>query len=142
MDKGYTTIMLRHIPNKYTQEMLIEQVQKKDIKMDFFYLPIDFTNKCNVGYAFINFVNPAACQAFYDEFNGTKLPGFKSKKVCEVVPARVQGLRANISHFKNSPVMGRLEEQYKPILFENGGRLKFPSPDRELQPIRPRAKKP
>lgn len=40
---GRTTIMVRNIPNKYTQEMLLElfeQEHKK--KFDFFYLPIDY----------------------------------------------------------------------------------------------------
>ena len=38
-----TTIMIRNIPNKYTQKMLLQKINEnhKD-KYDFFYLPIDF----------------------------------------------------------------------------------------------------
>lgn len=40
---GRTTIMIRNIPNKYTQEMLLEQFEENHKKkFDFFYLPIDY----------------------------------------------------------------------------------------------------
>lgn len=42
-DDRRTTLMIRNIPNKYTQKMLLEEIdtQFKDL-YDFFYLPIDF----------------------------------------------------------------------------------------------------
>jgi len=40
---GRTTIMIRNIPNKYTQDMLLELFEKNHKKkFDFFYLPIDY----------------------------------------------------------------------------------------------------
>jgi hypothetical protein len=50
-----TTLMIKNIPNKYTQKMLLQTMDEQFRGgYDFFYLPIDFKNKCNVGYAFIN----------------------------------------------------------------------------------------
>jgi hypothetical protein len=52
-----TTLMIKNIPNKYTQKMLLATIDAEFRgTYDFFYLPIDFKNKCNVGYAFINLV--------------------------------------------------------------------------------------
>lgn len=43
---GRTTIMVRNIPNKYTQDMLLELFEKNHKKkFDFFYLPIDYNVK-------------------------------------------------------------------------------------------------
>lgn len=54
-----TTIMLRNIPNKVDQTMLKRIIDESSWgKYDFMYLRIDFANDCNVGYAFINFVDP------------------------------------------------------------------------------------
>jgi len=144
----YTTVMLRNIPNKYTREMLIKQlcIDYKGL-FDFIYLPIDFKNKCNVGYAFINFRTFATCDRFINAFHGVEvrkcLPGLNSKKVVEVTPARVQGLAENVRRLRNSPVMNQLQDhpEWMPLLFnENSEEEPFPSPDQPLPPVKPRGR--
>lgn len=49
---------------------------------DFCYLPIDFKNRCNLGYAFVNFVDAAFAAECYMAFNAKRWNDFNSKKVC------------------------------------------------------------
>lgn len=110
-----TTLMVKNIPNKYTQKMILETI---DVhfkgKYDFFYLPIDFKNKCNVGYAFINFVVPESIIPFVEEFNNKKWEKFNSEKVCDISYARLQGRIALINHFNNSSLMVE-DETMRPV---------------------------
>lgn len=135
-----TTLMFRNIPNKYTREMLLNEISEKGFygKYDFFYLPIDFRNRCNVGYAFINFVSHIDAALFRESFQGRQLKAFNSAKICEVTVAKVQGKDANIEQYRNSAVMN-MDEKYHPLVFEAEKRVRFPAPTVGLRPYRPRA---
>ena len=86
-----TTIMLKNIPNKYTQKMLLATIDEEFRgTYDFFYLPIDFKNKCNVGYAFINLLRPETIVPLAQRFNRKKWERFNSEKVCHITYARIQ----------------------------------------------------
>lgn len=115
-----TTIMIKNIPNKYNQKMLLRTINESHRNTyDFFYLPIDFKNRCNVGYAFINFKHPCFIVDFYLEFNGKKWKKFNSEKICSITYGRVQGLKALIEHFKTSSVMVQTDSRLKPLIFDN-----------------------
>lgn len=133
IETNYTTVMLRNIPNKYTQSSLLEAVDAKGFHAlyNFFYLPVDFKNGCNMGYAFINFVDHSAATRFVSSFKGYQLPA-KSSKVCDACWARVQGFKANIEHYRNSPVNDLPDPEYRPLMFQNGAEVPFPRPDANI----------
>ena len=87
-----TTLMVRNIPNKYTQQAVLEEINVKfNGCYDFFYLPIDFKNKCNMGYAFINFVHAIFIVDFFMQLDSQKWPTFNSDKICKIRYGRIQG---------------------------------------------------
>lgn len=116
-----TTLMIRNIPNKYTQTGVLEEINTNHLgKYDFFYLPIDFKNRCNVGYAFINFNEATHIPAFCEEFNNHKWNHFNSEKVCQLTFARIQGKQSMISRFQNSSLLEK-DDGYQPLLFVSSG---------------------
>ncbi|KAL6785087.1 MEI2 [Auxenochlorella protothecoides x Auxenochlorella symbiontica] len=118
-----TTLMIRNIPNKYTQKMLLALIEEQFRgAFDFFYLPIDFKNKCNVGYAFINMVRPSSIPGLVAELHGKRWPKFNSEKVCCITYGRIQGKAALVQHFQNSSLLHE-DKRCRPILFHTEGEL-------------------
>ncbi|KAB1221455.1 Protein MEI2-like 2 [Morella rubra] len=116
-----TTLMIKNIPNKYTSKMLLAAIDENHRgTYDFLYLPIDFKNKCNVGYAFINMLSPSHIIPFYEAFNGKKWEKFNSEKVASLAYARIQGKAALVTHFQNSSLMNE-DKRCRPILFHSEG---------------------
>ncbi|XP_015957356.1 protein terminal ear1-like isoform X2 [Arachis duranensis] len=128
-----TTVMIKNIPNKYSQKLLLSMLDNhcnhcnekireggRDHQpfssYDFLYLPIDFKNKCNVGYGFVNMTSPEATMRLYKAFHGQRWQVFNSRKICEVTYARVQGLEALKEHFKKSK-LGYEMENCLPVMF-------------------------
>ncbi|XP_076889946.1 protein terminal ear1 homolog [Bidens hawaiensis] len=131
-----TTVMIKNIPNKYSQKLLLNMldshcihcneqiisgcgdgVQQPQSSYDFVYLPIDFVNKCNVGYGFVNMTSPEATLRLHNAFHHQNWEVFNSKKICEVSYARLQGLEALKEHFRNSKFPSEAEE-YMPVVFD------------------------
>lgn len=100
------TVMMRNLPNKYTQHLLLQELAQPDFqaKYDFLYLPIDPETHVNRGYAFINFISPSYAYLFKSRYEGKKLKGFSSDKVLSIVPAALQGFEANYAHYAQARV--------------------------------------
>ena len=117
-DERRTTLMIRNIPNKYTQRMVIQEIQENFVgTLDFFYLPIDFKNGCNVGYAFVNFATGEDVLAFHAVFHGRRWNMFNSEKICELTFARIQGKSNLVSHFQNSSLMQE-DKWFRPLILD------------------------
>eukprot|EP00425_Heterocapsa_triquetra_P033342 CAMPEP_0195100958 /NCGR_PEP_ID=MMETSP0448-20130528/64831_1 /TAXON_ID=66468 /ORGANISM="Heterocapsa triquestra, Strain CCMP 448" /LENGTH=239 /DNA_ID=CAMNT_0040136195 /DNA_START=61 /DNA_END=780 /DNA_ORIENTATION=+ len=136
-----TTIMLRNLPNNYTRDMFLEMLDAEgfDGRYDFVYLPIDFKTKAGVGYAFVNAVDNATAQELWTTFEGYNKWVLPTSKKCYVSWSNpnLQGARKNVQRWRNSSVMhGGVPDEYKPCIFKDGVRAKFPRASRALKPPR------
>lgn len=101
-----TTVMMRNLPNKYTQLMLLEELNRSGFlgTFDFMYLPIDPETNANRGYAFINFIDSGSAWMLKMTYEGCKMNCFNSDKVVTVAAAALQGFEANHAHYSTSRV--------------------------------------
>eukprot|EP00253_Pinus_taeda_P032897 PITA_32897 len=89
------------------------------------YLPIDFKNRCNLGYAFVNFTSAKATLKLCQDFHKQRWEVFNSRKICKVTYARVQGRRSLKDHFRNSRFACDINK-FLPLAFDpprNGNNL-------------------
>jgi len=132
-----TTVMLRNIPNRHTSGSLLSLLDERGFQAcyDFVYLPMDFQNGVNLGYAFVNLLSHSDALRFRDVFEGFADWRFDSAKVSAVSWAQPhQGLEEHVERYRNSPVMHpSMPDEYKPMIFQAGQRVNFPPPTRVIK---------
>jgi hypothetical protein len=115
---GATTVMIRHIPVKYNQRMLIREINGHGFsgKYDFIYLPMDQRSHANRGFAFVNFFTADIAMQFYTTFEGNALRHFEAELKIAIMPADLQGFEANAEHFASARNARRTRiAQNKPV---------------------------
>jgi len=146
-DEGVTTVMVRQIPRKYPQWLLVEEVNRRGFAglFDFIYLPFDFKKGANVGYGFLNFIDTKYARAFRDTFDGNYLepnPTNKGKPL-HVHPASVQGYDANYQHFAQTKTGQKQDPQFSPLFFPHlSKKREAPSVENPPQAMQPAPAKP
>jgi hypothetical protein len=98
---GLLTVMVRHIPGRYTQHKLMREINASGFlgKYDFFYLLMQPKSRLNRGFAFINFNTVQDAEDFYGTFHNQRLRHFHTEWPLEVMPADLQGFEANVEHY-------------------------------------------
>jgi hypothetical protein len=136
-----TTVMLRNMPNFFTLDDFCRRLRELGFEgdYDFVFVPGDRLGERNMGYAFINLCSSDALTRFSAAFHEVPvrqcLPGSKSKKVCQVRAAQVQGRQANFEKFyeeSQSAVEGRTK--WRPLFLQSDDTkprsVKFHDPSR------------
>lgn len=117
---GFTTIMIRNIPKKCTQRMLLGDIASAGFGegVDFLYLPTDISSGKNLGYAFVNFVRPACAQLFREQFHKRHLQCMRGSRAgLSVSFAVIQGFHANVENvLKNASVHRIKNPEYLPLV--------------------------
>lgn len=112
-DGPIVTLMICNIPCRITQQQLVDVINGMGFRgtYDFLYLPTggrsSSVGSSNLGYGFINFMDPATADPFTQAFTHYQFEGTSSTKVCNVRPAHIQGLENNIHHFDRTSAKGR-----------------------------------
>ena len=126
--KSFTTVMIRNIPRKCSQRMLMSDITCLGFgdKVDFVYLPTDISSAKNLGYAFVNFKSSESANEFRGRFHKKHLSSLRGSRAgLSVTFAVIQGLEANVENvLKNASVHRIRNPEYLPlILSKELGRL-------------------
>merc|ERR1711918_147773 len=99
---------------------------------------MDFRNGANIGYAFVNAINPTVAGRLRSVFEGFDRWAIQSPKVCEVSWSHPQqGFEEHVERYRNSPVMHESAPmEFKPRIFQNGQELPFPAPTKFIRPVK------
>lgn len=111
--------------------------------VNFVYVPMNFKECVNFGYAFINLEttqDAENCRLKLQDFKRWPVPW---EKGCEVSNGDgCQGVDEHVERYRNSPVMHEsVPDAHRPALYREGSRLPFPAPTKVVKRPHVRARR-
>mmetsp|Transcript_69090 Transcript_69090/g.178097 ORF Transcript_69090/g.178097 Transcript_69090/m.178097 type:complete len:116 (+) Transcript_69090:178-525(+) len=96
--KTTTTVMIRNIACRFSQDDFIDVLHKLGLAghYDGVCVPKSRKGKSNLGYGFVNFLTPESARLCYSLCHGRVFGESQTMKLCEIIPAKVQGSIAHI----------------------------------------------
>jgi hypothetical protein len=132
-----TSVLLQNLPDGFTRSMLMDVLRSQGLAkdVDFLYMPADFKSMRPYGYAFVNLSTPEAAEKGLEKLNGFSGWGMLSDSACEASWCdSCQGLEGYIERYRNSRIMhSSVDDEYKPAVFKNGFRTRFPGPTKVIR---------
>jgi len=114
------TLVVRNIPEGYSQERLLLEWPHKDDAYNLLYMPKNSTKGQGASHAFLNFPSADAARAFKNKWHGKHLKHTTDKSMkLNVSTAKVQGSCAILALLKKRRV-GRMQSQSQPKVFKDG----------------------
>jgi len=115
-----TTLMIRNVPNRYTQQDLLQELEELGFagQIDFLYMPRDKSAKASIGYAFVNFADGAAAQRCIQLLLGHSFSRCGGHRHAQVSVAHLQGVEANRIHYERSAVSSSRIARHRPLFLD------------------------
>jgi RNA recognition motif-containing protein len=123
--KEMTTLMIRNVPCRLTQVELLQLLDENGFedRYDFLHLPVAAPMQraptSNLGYGFINFTEPEFAKDFQTTYEGSRLGVSCSAKECVITSAHIQGLAANLRHFRRTTINSSRHKPYIRVTEDN-----------------------
>jgi len=119
---GFSTLMVRNIPVRYTQDMLLKEWPNHGT-YDFLYLPICIDRKRNASFCFINFVTEAHATAFQAKWQKQRLDHYSARKPLDISAADVQGRDQNLLQIMRNKTFRIKNLHFQPAIFDGLERI-------------------
>mmetsp|Transcript_113035 Transcript_113035/g.352313 ORF Transcript_113035/g.352313 Transcript_113035/m.352313 type:complete len:296 (+) Transcript_113035:87-974(+) len=155
MANGWTTLMLRNLPQGMTRVHLVELLEVEGFRaaFDFVHVPLHFADGHNFGYAFVNFCSVSDASRFCEHFTSFAWPS-ELIKILEThvgpgarpttngqvaFSTSLNGLEANVERYRDSRLMHPLlGDIFRPALFKAGERVPLPPMTKKVRAPRKR----
>ena len=117
---GLTTIMMRNIPTRTSSKTLLEVLGRTfdtppEELVDFVYLPIDFKTNKNLGYCFMNFIDPDRATEFIAKLDKQKYVFCDtSEKQLQISFSNRQGFLKNLEVFTQTKMLDTWPDIFRP----------------------------